>query len=223
MIAARSFPSRLLEARDEYPGARTFALEAPADFDFVPGMWVMLQLPGAEESRAYSMASSPLDKGRIELSVALAGDFSRRLFALKPGAELGVKGPYGKWLFEDSLKHAVLISEGTGLAPFRSMCLYALGKRLGTRLTLLTSAPDEASLLYKAEYEGWRSRGVEVRASTGGHVTVSAVAAAVPDLLDATFYLCGSNSLVETMTKGLSARGVAREHIRHEKWGDYSS
>lgn len=223
MTEALSFRSRLLEARDEYPGARTFTLEAPADFTFTPGMWVMLQLPGREESRAYSMASSPLDKGRIELSVALAGDFSRRLFELRPGAELGVKGPYGKWLFVDTLKHAVLISEGTGVAPFRSMCLYALGKGLATRLTLLTSAPDEASLLYKGEYDDWRRRGVEVRASTGGHVTIEQVRAAVPDLKEATFYLCGSSKLVESMSRGLCAGGVSRDHIRHEKWGDYSS
>ena len=135
MKVPEPFEATVLEARDEARGAKTLQLSAPRGFDFVPGQWVMLHFPGGDpkDRRAYSLASSPTQKGSIELTVGLAGDFTTRLFSLKEGDKLMVRGPFGKWLFDESAARSVLVSEGTGVTPFRSMCRYAIERGLGGR------------------------------------------------------------------------------------------
>src|SRR5206468_11636607 len=67
--APRDLTARLLEIHDEAAGARTFRLSVPDDFCFIPGMWVMIQFPDKKEhASAYSISSSPLAKGHIDLS-----------------------------------------------------------------------------------------------------------------------------------------------------------
>jgi ferredoxin-NADP reductase len=108
----------------------------------------------------------------------------------------------------------VLIAEGTGVTPFRSMCRYAAAKGLGSRLTLLCSAADEASLLFKDEFEAWRKAGITVTAKAGAHVTAQEALAAGGD--EAVYYLCGANKMVQALQQGLAGR-----QVRQEKWGDY--
>lgn len=216
MRVPEPFAAKVLEARDEARGAKTLQLSVPHGFDFVPGQWVMLHFPDGDpkERRAYSLASSPLQKGSIELTIGLAGNFTTRLFALKEGDTMMVRGPFGKWVFDETARRSVLVSEGTGVTPFRSMVRYAVERGIGERLTLLCSAADEASTLYRDEHEEWRRGGVDVRFRVGEHVTPEeALAAGGPD---AVYYLCGANRMVEALKKGLEGR-----QVRHEKWGDY--
>lgn len=235
MFPARAFPSRVLEVSDAAAGVKTLRLEAPADFTFVPGMWLMLRLAGHPHgARAYSIASSPLQKGSVEVSLAPVGGLSERLCALRPGAALSARGPFGKWVYQDSIRHAALISAGTGLTPFRCICRYVLDKKLPNRLTLLYSARSPAEILYREELEGWRAAGIRVFVKISrpenaagwdgptGKLSIEDVRREVPDLAEPVFFLCGPNTLVERIGSGLRAAGVAPERLRLEKWGDYS-
>lgn len=232
----RDFPSRVLGVVEECAGVRTFRLAVPPDFSFAPGMWVMLRFSEEPKlSRAYSISSSPAASGHIEISFNRVGALTRRLFALKGGEVLDLKGPYGKWRYRDD-PHAVLISGGTGLTPFRSMCRYALEKGLPNRLTLLYSAKTPAAILYRRELSDFSRAGIKVHITITrpqamgpeetwngptGRLGIDSVAREVPDFLSACYYLCGPKSLVRDFTNGLLAKGVSRERVRYETWGDY--
>ena len=217
------FRPLLLEVRDEAPGVRTFRFAAWPGFEFIPGQFLMFHFADDPKTwRAYSVCSAPAaSKDYFEVTVGMVGAFSERLGALKPGLEGGlvVRGPFGKWTWNGD-GHAVLISGGSGITPFRAMALLGKGK-----VTICYSAKTADELLYKNEYDDWKKAGVAVHTRTtrqnDPRWTPADIVAASNDST-AVFYICGPKSLVEEMKAGLAAAGVAPERIRTEKWGDYT-
>src|SRR5262249_55762834 len=94
---------------------------------FEPGQFVSLLLPVGPRpplTRAYSIASSPEQRGLLELCLdrVPGGLGSGHLFELGAGAEVTWTGPWGTF----SLSHApdveaVFVADGTGIAPVRPM------------------------------------------------------------------------------------------------------
>jgi glycine betaine catabolism B len=227
----------VLGVADETADIKTLRLSVPADFSFKPGMWVMLQFPDrAEKANAYSISTSPFEKGAIEFSFANVGALTRRLAAVRPGERLLLRGPYGKWFYRDDVRRAVLISDGAGIAPYRAMARYVLDKKLPNSLTLLCSAKTPDGFIYKGDLERFAEAGMKVyktithpellapdRTWTGprGAIDLEVIKREVADLGSSHFYLCGPKALVETLTAGLASAGVPPESIHYEKWGDY--
>ncbi len=69
-----------------------------ASFTFEPGQfaWIMVgQSPFALTQHPFSFSSSAERTERVALTVKAAGDFTSRIGALTPGAEVYLDGPYG--------------------------------------------------------------------------------------------------------------------------------
>lgn len=233
-----TFGLTLVSSRDEAAGVRTFRFASPRGFSFTPGQFLTFHFEDAPKTwRAYSLCSSPRDAADwFEVTVAMVGPFSARLGALTPGGERGLvaRGPFGKWTYDGSAAHAVLVSGGTGITPFRAMCRFKSdGARCG-ELTVCYSAKTPDDLIYKAEYPSWRRSGIAVHPRitrpivdpgswTGltGRWTADEVLKAAEDP-EAVYYLCGPNKMVQELREGLQAAGVPARKVRTEKWGDYA-
>lgn len=219
----------LLAAKDAAPGVRLFRFKSPDGFRFTPGQFLMFHFADDEKTwRAYSICSSPVKAGEyFEVTVGMVGAFSERLGALKPHAEGGlvVRGPFGKWIYDGSTPHAVLVSGGTGLTPFRAMCRMKTDLGLAGRITLCASAKTTEGLLYRDEYAIWKKHGIvvneKVTGSGTGRWTAADIFAAANDAA-AVYYLCGPNKMVQEMREGLEKIGVLPANVRTEKWGDYT-
>lgn len=236
-IAHPTFWPVLLAARDEAPGVRTFRFASPKGFAFTPGQFLMFHFADDPKTwRAYSLCSSPhAAREYFEVTVGMVGAFSERLGAVKPHAEGGlvVRGPFGKWIYDGSTPHAVLVAGGTGVTPFRAMCLLRDEMGIANKITLCVSAKTPEGLLYRAEHEEWRKNGINVKekitqpgAGTNwdgeiGRWTAASVFAAANDAA-AVYYLCGPNKMVQELKDGLEQIGVPPKNIRTEKWGDYT-
>lgn len=231
-----TFAPRLLSTREEAAGVRTFRFASPPGFAFTPGQFLMFHFADDPKTwRAYSLCSSPdAAPGWFEVTVGMVGPFSDRLGALTPGGAEGLtaRGPFGKWIYDGSAPHAVLISGGTGVTPFRAMCLLKCDRGLPGRVTLCASAKAPDLLLYRAEYESWRKGGVTVlprvtqpqpawNGLTGRWTPESVIQAGGGDPA-AVYYLCGPNKMVQELREGLQAKGIPAEKVRTEKWGDYA-
>jgi NAD(P)H-flavin reductase len=208
---ARELAARVVDSREEGPGTRTLRLALPEPLRFAPGQWVMLQFPDrAEKASAYSLASSPLDGSGVELSCRAVGALSERLCAAAPGQELLLRGPYGKWVYDETIEHAVLVCEGTGLAPFRSFGRYVRDKGLKNRLTILYAGPH---LLDVAEL---------VKAGFAVHTMIGDIGQQVENWKSAHYYLCGAKALVDRFKMDLAARGIPATQVHLEAWADYA-
>jgi len=94
-------------------------------------MWQFVSKVDEPLTRAYSMASYPLEKGIIMLNVRIAspppnmpdvppGKMSSYIFSLKPGDEVTISGPFGEFYARETDNEMVFIGGGAGMAPMRS-------------------------------------------------------------------------------------------------------
>jgi CDP-4-dehydro-6-deoxyglucose reductase len=165
-----TFDARVVSARELSPSVReiVFARTDGATFDFEPGQWVSLLLPGAEGEirRAYSIASPPRHDASFEVAVTHVegGTGSSRLHALVPEDVVRVIGPQG---FFTRKPHggppSLFIGTGTGVAPLRSMIEAALTAGDGAPVWLLFGGRAEADLLYRAELLELAARSSQLR------------------------------------------------------------
>lgn len=123
-------PVRPARRRAELTGVRPitrdiseFAFRIEGDPDFRPGQYALIQVPGVEGARAYSMCNLPADGDwRFMVKLMPGGAASGWLFGARPGAEVMLDGPYGTaFLQPDSPRDIVLLAGGSGLSPMVSI------------------------------------------------------------------------------------------------------
>jgi dihydroorotate dehydrogenase electron transfer subunit len=93
----------VVELRESWEVAKNVrAFRLSRGFDFIPGQFVMLWLPGIGE-KPFSLAWKDM------LVVKRVGHFTSRLFELEEGERLWVRGPYGRG-FEPKGERIALIA-----------------------------------------------------------------------------------------------------------------
>ncbi len=231
--------------------------ELPA---FEPGQFAVVGLPGSAPrctvcdpedepappdkliKRAYSVASSSVQREYLELYVALvpSGELTPRLFALEAGDRIWLAEKIkGMFTLADvpADKHVVMIATGTGLAPYMSMLRSQLTCGGPTRVAVLHGARHSWDLGYRSElrtlarmcpnfhYEPCVSRpGEEYVAWKGktGYVQdlwdsdlLTKTWGFMPTPENTHVFLCGNPSMVEAAVEILAAEGF-KEHGRRE-------
>lgn len=148
---------------------------AAREYSFAPGQFNMLYLPGLGEI-AISISGDP-GSGEpgsgasdrvvtVPHTIRSAGNVTRALADLSPGASIGLRGPFGSsWPIQQCAdRDVILVAGGIGLAPLRPAIYQLLAARESyRRLVLLVGARDPATLLFTAEYDSWRARGLDVQ------------------------------------------------------------
>jgi propane monooxygenase reductase subunit len=123
----------------------------PADFDFLPGQYVDVWVPGSDDARrSFSMANVPGD-GRIELIVKHypGGRFSSMLNGeIKPGDELRFTGPYGAFHLRDSDRPMLMVAGGSGMAPILSLLRSLATDGTDRTIRFFYGARSEQDLFY---------------------------------------------------------------------------
>jgi len=127
-------------------------------FTFLPGQFVMIEVPGYGEV-PISISSSTSNKGFIELCIRKAGSVTNALHRAQRGAVVGIRGPFGTHFPLERMKRQsiLLIAGGLGLAPLRAPIYYATENRADFKdvhILYGTKSPDQ--LLFDYQYESWR-------------------------------------------------------------------
>ena len=169
-LAARLIRSTSLSALTNH---LEFEVQGVTRFGFVPGQWLSVRVrtsEGEEITRAYSIASAPLEREfAFCLNRVQDGFMSNFLCDLMQGTEISFQGPFGDFILRPPLHDTLFIATGTGIAPFRSM-LNALFNptaehRAADRVTrehllppsqqfwLLFGARSEQDIYYREEFE----------------------------------------------------------------------
>lgn len=118
--------AKLAEVIDESPLIKTFVLYPEEEFSFKTGQFIEVSVDGIGEA-PFTPSSSPLVTEKLEVTVMKTGYVTDYMHKLKPGAVMGIRGPFGRGYPVERFtgKEVLILGGGCGLAPIRSL-LYAL-------------------------------------------------------------------------------------------------
>lgn len=196
---------------------------------FVPGQFVQLSVPGAGEV-PISPADVPATEGMLELCVRRVGHVTELLHKLEPGAELGLRGPFGSGFPLDEMagRPVLLLAGGLGIAPLRSLLMHLLRQRVRYgEITLMYGAKQPRLMLFREELAALAAAGgmrlyltvdFAPEKLEGGY---SCAVGLLPDLLKgfrfdaATAYaaVCGPPPLYRCLVADLERAGVTAQRI----------
>ena len=113
--------------KQETPRVKSFRLELPMWMPHLPGQHydVRLTAPdGYQAQRSYSVASSPLDHGEIELTIDRLADGEVSPYfhdVVVEGDQVEVRGPFASYFVWRGEEPALLIGGGSGVVPLMAM------------------------------------------------------------------------------------------------------
>ena len=214
----------------EVEGVATYHLrftdeQAAAAYQFLPGQFNMLYVPGVGES-AISLSANPHSRDTWAHTIRLAGNVTHTLGGLGVGGSLGLRGPFGShWPVGTAAgKDLVLVAGGIGLPPLRPVIFEVLSSRATFGdVTVLYGSRTPDSFVYVSEYNAWRKGRIDVqitvdRAAPGwdGNVGV------VPLLLDrlklrdpakTIVFTCGPEVMMRFAARSALRQGIPNENI----------
>jgi len=219
-------PCRIRRIVQETHDAFTLELDAPeGGHAFKPGQFNMLYVFGVGEV-PISVSGDPAQPRTIVHTTREVGTVTRAMRALRKGAALGVRGPYGQpWPLERAVgRDVVLVAGGIGLAPLRPVLYDIVSHRRDFgKVVLLYGARSPEDILFRRELERWRALhavdvSVTVDRAAGawpGHVGVvpSLIARAPFDAPNAVALVCGPEVMMRFTADGLRKRGVRADAI----------
>jgi ferredoxin-NADP reductase len=221
------------------------APQSPAP-SFRPGQFLHLTVDDYDpsgfwpESRVFSIASSPSERGRLRICYSVKGRYTIKMEqALQPGREVWVKLPYGEFIIDDSTE-AVLLAGGTGISAFTAF-VESLKPERTKPVWLIYGAREPGLLLFREMLldrlakvpafqllffteAGTESFSREVApaprppACFPGRISLDSFWPQLSGVEKKTFYLAGPPIMLSTLGAQLKARGVAPEQVRVDAW-----
>jgi sulfhydrogenase subunit gamma (sulfur reductase) len=126
-------------------------------FSFLPGQFVMVEVPGYGEI-PISISCSPSKKGYLELCIRRAGVVTGALHRAVRGAKIGIRGPFGTHFPMAQMKgnDVLLVAGGLGLAPLRAPIFDVIENRADyENVHILYGTKNPSQLLFDYQYEEW--------------------------------------------------------------------
>lgn len=220
-------PYRVVASQQETADTWTIDFQAcdGKRLEFAPGQFTMVYVFGVGEV-PLSIAGGATSDNRITHTVRAVGAVTEAICTLQPGAEVGIRGPYGiGWpLPADSELDYVVVAGGIGLAPLRPVVHHLLAHRQDYRaVSLLYGARSPADILYSAELHEWRSRfdiDVEVTVDRGAEGWFGDVGL-VTNLLSRVSYdpdgviaaVCGPEIMMKVVAREMVRTGVPADRV----------
>jgi ferredoxin-NADP reductase len=214
--------------KPETPRVKSFRIELPMWVPHLPGQHydVRLTAPdGYRAQRSYSIASSPLDAGGIELTIDRLEDGEVSPYfhdVVVEGDQVELRGPFTSYFVWRAEKPVLLVGGGSGVVPLMCMLRHRRRTMPDLPMRLVYSVRHADDVIYADELnedalltftrdapEGWSGH--------TGHIDAELISEAEID--GGIGFICGSNGFVESASELLLNAGYDPRMIRTERFG----
>ena len=147
----RPFRAKLTRVIEESPLIKTFVLQPEKEFAFKTGQFIEVSVDGIGEA-PFTPSSSPLVSDMLEVTVMRTGYMTGYMHNMKPGDDMGIRGPFGRGYPVEKFydKEVLILGGGCGFAPIRSLLynLIAISGKL-RKVTLCYGSKTPEDCIYK--------------------------------------------------------------------------
>lgn len=156
------YEAEIIERIQESPTIFTLSLrftdpELSKTYAFLPGQFNMVYLYGVGEV-AISIVSDPMKKDRFDHTIRAVGRVTQALEQLKPGEQIGIRGPFGRgWPLELAKgKNVIILTGGLGCAPVVSAINYIIARIDEYKsLKILQGVKHSHDFIFYNRYQQW--------------------------------------------------------------------
>jgi ferredoxin-NADP reductase len=214
--------------RPETPSVKSFRIQLPMWIEHLPGQHydVRLTAPdGYSAQRSYSIASSPLDRGEIELTIDRLTDGEVSPYfhdVVVEGDQVEVRGPFASYFVWRGEAPVLLVGGGSGVVPLMAMLRHRRLVMPDLAMRLVYSVRTAEDVIYADELgddaaltftrqppDGWQGHAGRIDDELIGDPAIGSGVA----------YVCGSNGFVESAVALLLSSGVDPQRVRTERFG----
>ena len=212
----------------ETPRVKSFRIELPMWMPHLPGQHYDVRLTdpnGYHAERSYSIASSPLDAGGVDLTIDKLEDGEVSPYfhdVVVEGDQVEVRGPFTSYFVWRGERPVLLVGGGSGVVPLMCMLRHRRRTMPDLPMRLVYSVRHADDVIYEDEMgdetlltftreppDGWGGH--------TGHIDAELIAEGGID--DGFGFVCGSNGFVETGSQLLMDAGFDPQQIRTERFG----
>jgi NAD(P)H-flavin reductase len=188
------------------------------NFEFKAGQYLVLNIPGENMAREYSIYSEE-NAPYIDLLIkeVTNGKLSKELKYIKIGTKVEISGPFGFFILRDrdlnQGAHFTFVATGTGISPFHSMVL----SNPGLNCEVIHGVKHNVEAYDSADYPigcykacTSRDQGVNYFGRVTNYLKGREIRK------DSIYYICGNSGMVGEVSGYLELQGIAPENIRTE-------
>ncbi len=240
MIKGKIWIFKIINISHATPEVKTLTLETPQNinFKFLPGQYVEVSFHDnskdqqEDEWKGFSISSSPIEEKYIDITVLNRGPFSQKMHDLQTGSFLRVKGPYGNFVFDGTLKkNPVFIAGGVGIAPIMSMMRYIVDKKLSYQTSLIYSSKSIKDILFYEDLKKIESEHGNIkciytltqpdepgREGLTDRINETMIIDNIKNIPDNVYYVCGPYEMMLMVSYILQKLGVMNSNIKTDLW-----
>jgi ferredoxin-NADP reductase len=209
----------------ETPRVKSFRLDLPMWMPHLPGQHydVRLTAPdGYTAQRSYSIASSPLDEGEVELTIDRLADGEVSPYfhdVVVEGDQVEVRGPFASYFVWRGESPVLLVGGGSGVVPLMAILRHRRRTAPDVPMRLVYSVRTAEDVIFADELgdEAQLTYTREPPADWAGHT--GRIDASLLEGATGTAFVCGSNGFVESASRLLLDTGFDPAMVRTERFG----
>lgn len=181
--------------------------------------WRFLTKERWHESHPFSLSAAPTND-ELRFTVKALGDSTSEIATIPIGTRVIIEGPYGIFTRDmaSQFKHVTLIGGGVGITPLRAIIDEIPD---ATKIDLIYRARDESDLVLKEELDLLaRRRNVKIHYLIGSRtqypINEKTILKYAPRFQDSDVYVCGPQSLIDSVIAAAKSAGIPKNRIHHE-------
>lgn len=207
---------RFVGSRSDGQGASELYFRPDQPLHYQAGQHGLVVLP-QWKVKPFTIASTPEDDlVMLGTSLDSGSRFKKALAALSVGDSVRLIGPLGGFTLQDTAPSVVMLAQGIGITPFRSILRHAATSATTTRTMLVHVGVQHP---FRADTEANATTACYPASRAHFESELDNAAAAWPD---ATFMVSGSPAFVRTAVARLTALGIKADDIKRDTFYGYA-